>query len=102
MFIISGVMRFDPERREEVAEAMRTAVQASRHDDGCLSYSFCEEVDEPGAFRIFEHWSSEETFGAHCQTPHYLAFMEVVGRVGMRGADVNRYEVGSYQSLTGG
>ena len=102
MFIISGVMRFEPTHRDECAEAMRAAVAESRGDDGCLGYSFSEEVDEPGAFRIFEHWASDEAFGAHCQAPHYLAFMEFVGRVGMKGADVNRYEVSSHQSLTGG
>jgi quinol monooxygenase YgiN len=102
MFIISGLMRFDPSRRDEVAAAMAKAVAASRSDEGCLAYAFSEDVEDPGAFRIFEHWSSEETFAAHCQSPHYLAFMEVVGQVGMTGADVSRYEVSGSQSLTGG
>jgi quinol monooxygenase YgiN len=102
MFIISGLMSFDPSRREEVAAACAAAAEASQSDAGCLGYSFSEDVNRPGSFRIFEHWDSEEAFGKHCEAPHYLKFMEFVGQAGMTGADVNRYEVSSYQSLTGG
>jgi quinol monooxygenase YgiN len=102
MFIISGLMSFDPARREDVAEACAKAAAASQSDEGCLAYSFSEDVNHPGSFRIFEHWASEDAFGKHCQAPHYLAFMEFVGTAGMTGADVNRYEVAGYQSLTGG
>jgi len=102
MFIISGNMKFDPARRADVAEACAKAAAAAQSDEGCLAYSFSEDVNEPGAFRIFEHWESEEAFATHCQAPHYLSFMEFVGQVGMTGADVNRYEVSSHQSLTGG
>jgi quinol monooxygenase YgiN len=102
MFIISGLMHFDPSRREEVSAACAAAAAASQSDEGCLTYGFSEDVNQPGAFRIFEHWASEDAFAKHCQAPHYLTFMEFVGKVGMTGADVNRYEVSSSQSLTGG
>ena len=102
MFIISGYMKFDPSRRDECHEQMKTVAAASVTEDGCLGYGYAEDVTEPGSFRIFEHWASEDAFAAHCQTANYLAFMAWLGEIGMAGADVNRYEVSSYVSLTGG
>jgi quinol monooxygenase YgiN len=102
VFIISGHMKFDPARREECHERMRTVAAASVTEDGCIAYGYAEDVSEPGSFRIFEHWASDEAFGAHCTSDAYNAFMAWIGEIGMLGADVNRYEVSSVQSLTGG
>jgi quinol monooxygenase YgiN len=102
VFIVSGYMQFDAARRDDVAAAMRAVAGPSVEEDGCLGYAFSEDVAAPGRFRIFEHWASDEAFGTHCQSAHYLAFMEQLGGLGMTGADVSRYEVSSVTSLAGG
>ncbi len=101
MFIISGYMKFDPARSAECHAQMRTVAAASVSEDGCLGYGYAEDVSEPGSFRIFEHWASDDAFTAHCSTDTYNGFMAWLGEIGMIGADVNRYEVSSHQSLTG-
>jgi quinol monooxygenase YgiN len=102
VFIISGTMTFDPAKHDEIAEAMRKIVAITTGEEGSLTYTFTASLETPGTFRIFEHWASQEAFDRHCQTPHYLEFIGSVGQWGMSGADVNRYEVPSYASLTGG
>jgi quinol monooxygenase YgiN len=101
-FIISGTMSFDPAKHDECVAAMTKVVEATRGEAGCHAYGFYPDPTDPGTFRIFEHWGGQEPFDSHCQTAHYLAFMGAVGELGLTGADVNRYEVSSVQSLTGG
>jgi quinol monooxygenase YgiN len=101
-FIISGTMSFDPAKHDACVAAMAKVVEPSLAEAGCHDYGFYPDPARPGTFRIFEHWDGDEPFNTHCQTPHYLAFMGSVGELGMTGADVNRYEVASVQSLTGG
>jgi quinol monooxygenase YgiN len=101
VFVISGTMTFDSTRHDEIAEAMRKIVAVTAGEEGCLTYSFTASLDTPGTFRVFEHWATQETFDQHCQTPHYLEFIGSLGTWGLSGAEVTRYEVPSYASLTG-
>jgi quinol monooxygenase YgiN len=100
MLVISGVLRFPAELREEIVPRLIEVAERSRKDTGCVDYSWSEALDEPGAFHFFECWESEETFQAHISAPYELEFNEsVVARI--TGASAHRYEVTERRSITG-
>ena len=70
MIAVSGHFRFPVEMIETAREAMRRVIRASRAEPGCLAYSYAEDVDEPGLFRVNEMWDSREALSAHFETEH--------------------------------
>lgn len=55
--------------------------------------TFSADLDEPGRFRIFEEWESEEALRAHFASPHMARVQKAVGGLGVREMAVQRYEV---------
>ncbi len=60
--------------KAEATEAVRTALQtlaeASRQEDGCLSYELFESTSVPGTFVTVERWTGQDALNRHMQTPH--------------------------------
>lgn len=95
MLVVAGHVVIDPAKREEAREAARAMMAATRQEPGCRTYVLSEELEEPGRFRIFEEWESDEALRAHFGTPHMARFQKVMGGLGVREMQVQRYEIAS-------
>jgi quinol monooxygenase YgiN len=93
MIVIAGHVALDPERREAASTAAREMMQETRKEAGCISYTFSADLEQPGRFRIFEEWESEEALRAHFASPHMARFQKAVGGLGVREMVVQRYDV---------
>ncbi len=93
MIVIAGHVSLDPKQRELAVAAAREMMAATRTEEGCISYTFSADLDEPGRFRIFEEWESDEALRAHFASPHMAVFQKAVGGLGMREMAVQRYDV---------
>jgi len=93
MIVIAGHVRLDPTQRDKAVAAAREMMSETRKEQGCISYTFSEDLEGPGAFRIFEEWESDEALGAHFKSPHMARFQQEVGGLGVREMAVQRYEV---------
>lgn len=93
MIVIAGHVALDPAQREPAMAAAREMMGETRKEKGCISYSFSADLEEPGRFRIFEEWESDEALRAHFASPHMARFQQAVGGLGVREMAVQRYEV---------
>ena len=93
MIVIAGHVALDPARREPAIAAAREMMAETRKEPGCISYTFSADLDEPGRFRIFEEWESDEALASHFASPHMARFRQAVGGLGVREMAVQRYEV---------
>ena len=93
MIVIAGHVALDPERREQAEAAAREMMSETRKEQGCVSYTFSADLEQPGRFRIFEEWESDEALRAHFTSPHMARFQKAVGGLGVREMKVQRYEV---------
>ena len=91
MIIVSGLMVFDPASQTSVLDAARELTAATLQEPGCRTYGLWSDPDRPGTFRIFEEWEDQESLTAHFATPHFAAFGERLGQLGLVSMDVNRY-----------
>jgi quinol monooxygenase YgiN len=99
MLAIAGLLRFPPEARDEMVVVLARLAERTRQDAGCIEYWWSEELSDPGAFRFFEAWESEETFAAHRDAPYEHEFNDrYLPR--LIGADARQYEVTDHRSLT--
>lgn len=101
MLVIAGTISIDPEKCEAATAAALEMMEATHREDGCISYTFSRELADPGGFRIFEEWQSQEALDAHMKTPHMAKFQGLMGGFGVRGMKVQRYEVASVEPLRG-
>ena len=93
MIVIAGHVALDPGKREPAIAAAREMMAETRKEPGCKAYVFSAEFDDPGAFRIFEEWESEDALKLHFQAPHMAKFRAAIGGFGIKGMKVLRYEV---------
>jgi len=93
MIVIAGHVALDPARREQAIAVAREMMADTRREKGCISYTFSGDLDQPGRFRIFEEWESDEALRAHFASPHMARFQQAVGGLGVTEMAVQRYEV---------
>lgn len=93
MIVIAGHVLLDPEKREPAIAAAREMMAETRKEKGCVSYTFSADLEDPGRFRIFEEWESDDALKAHFASPHMARFQQAVGGLGVREMAVQRYEV---------
>jgi quinol monooxygenase YgiN len=74
-------------------------MRKTQEEAGCISYVFSADLSEPGVFRLFEEWESDEALGAHMKSPHMAEFQSVVATLGIKEAVIQRYEVSSVGPL---
>ncbi|MEJ7794796.1 MAG: putative quinol monooxygenase [Nocardioides sp.] len=55
---------------DAVRTALTTLAEATRQQEGCLSYDLYESASTPGTFVTVERWTDQAALEAHLGTPH--------------------------------
>lgn len=58
-------------KEEEMAGYLRSMMEASRAEPGCLEYRVVRSNDDPAVFVIIEQYKNAEAFDAHKNSPHF-------------------------------
>lgn len=99
MIIVTGHVRFAPERIAGLRPHMRAMVDASRNEPGCLVYAYGEDLLDPGLLRIVERWESWPALEAHGKAPHLVAWRAVVKEAGVIDREVTAHETSEERAL---
>lgn len=73
---------------------MLAMIDASRAEDGCLAYSYAQDVLEPGLIRVMEMWRVQAALDAHFHSDHITAGRAEWPALGLGERDLRKYEVG--------
>jgi len=93
MIVVSGVIRVAAASEAAAREAAQEVARATRREDGCISYAFYADLEQEGAFRVFEEWKDDAALAAHFETPHMAAFREKLSKLEFISREVHRYVV---------
>jgi len=74
-----GTLKVLPGHADEVLRLMHTVAQATRQEDGCLTYLLHQAKDEPNAVVVYEQWASPAAMAAHHKSAHMDAFKNAAG-----------------------
>ncbi|HZF45151.1 MAG TPA: putative quinol monooxygenase [Sphingomonadaceae bacterium] len=96
---VLGSFRLPPERLEQARPAMVRVIEATLAEDGCVAYSYAEDVADPGLIRVSEMWESREHLAAHFQTPHMHRWAEERTALDLSNRDISAYEVSEAETL---
>lgn len=67
---------------------------ATRREDGCVEYSYAEDVLVPGLIHVKELWSDQAHLDRHFATDHIKAWRAAWPELGIGDRDLRVYEVG--------
>ena len=90
--LIVGSIRLSRGMTDDVRHAMAAMIEASRAEQGCLSYSYAEDVLEPGLIRVTEIWASREALDAHFKSVHLKTWRATWARLGVSDRRLTLYE----------
>ncbi|WP_332771509.1 putative quinol monooxygenase [Phenylobacterium sp.] len=97
--IIAGTVRIPPENLERFSPHMLAMLTASRAEDGCLEYSYAQDVAEPGLVRVYEVWRDQACLDAHFQTPHMAIWRGHWPEFGVSDRRLTLYETAAERAL---
>lgn len=95
MIQINGTIQLAPgtvAAKPEVVESIRALVRATRAEDGCIDYSFAQDLTDPDVLVLFERWRDADALAAHFGTPHMATFQQVMAENPPVGRSLRRYE----------
>jgi quinol monooxygenase YgiN len=95
MVIIIARWRPRPERRDDLEAVLREVQEASRADDGCLSYGYYSNVADPLSFVAVEEWRDEEALREHLGTRHVAKLVAALPEMVDGELDIAAHEVAS-------
>ena len=99
MIIIAGEARIGEASLDAAREAARVMAEKSTAEDGCHVYSFAEDLNEPGLFRIFEKWETQEALDAHFQTPHMADFQAAMATWDVQSVKATKYQIAAAEDM---
>lgn len=97
--VIGGTVRVPPENIETLKPHMARQLAASRAEDGCLTYSYGFDVEDPGLIRVFEVWRDQAALDAHFKAPHMATWRAAGAELGVSDRRLTLYEIASERAL---
>jgi quinol monooxygenase YgiN len=99
MIVLNGTIRIPADKLDQARALMKAVIEETRKEDGCLFYSFGEDVLQPGLIVIAEAWRDEAALGAHFASPHFAAWREANPGLGVSDRQLTVYEAVSSKPL---
>lgn len=101
MILIKVIFIFSPDNVEEAKAACVSTQKIVEIEEGCISFRFYQDLEDPTVFFLFEEWESQETLEAHWENnnkrasdPSAPKLPETLGE-----PIAVRYEIASYGGL---
>lgn len=97
--MIAGTLRVPPQNLDAFRPHMATMLANSRAEDGCLTYSYAVDVEDPGLIRVFEVWRDRAALEAHFQAPHLADWRAAWPAFGVCDRRLSLYEIAAQTPL---
>mgnify|MGYP002623014632 CR=1 FL=1 len=99
MIFVSMVIDALPGQHSRLAAAMADMMAETRHEAGCVVYTYACDLTEPGRFHLCEIWETLALMEDHIDAEHSLRFMSVlnetakISQVKAFGGDVEKVRI---------
>jgi quinol monooxygenase YgiN len=93
MIIVAGPVECEPKQRAAALSAASELCAPTRAQPGCLHYVWCADPSSESRVYVYECWQDTESFAAHLAGPRYKNMLELLGKNGLRGAEVAKHRV---------
>ena len=95
MIIVMGHAKFSAGEIERLHKAIQTQLSTTNAEDGCELYSFAQDCTDSNRLVVSERWRDQAAIDAHFQTPHMMAFNELLGKAQVLELSIKSYDLGT-------
>jgi quinol monooxygenase YgiN len=75
-------IRLKPGTEEKFAAEAAKAAKASATEPGCESYTFYDDLEQPGTVILFEKWKNTAALKSHFEQPYTAALLKRLADIG--------------------
>jgi quinol monooxygenase YgiN len=93
MLIVAGEIRMQAGTRDQFFAAVGPLVAATLLENGCHTYAFTPDPDDPDLVRLYELLDDEASLAAHLGSPHIEAWRATRAGLPVASADLVQYTV---------
>ncbi|CAN5408415.1 hypothetical protein BH18ACT1_BH18ACT1_18500 [soil metagenome] len=68
--VVVAVVRTKEGKQDEAIEVVRSFLEPSHAEEGCLRYALHRDTSDPRRFVLVEHWRSQADLDSHFTKPH--------------------------------
>ena len=90
---VFGILRFPPDRISEVLPHLRTLVEVTYRNDGCIAYDVAEDPFDPGLIRFSELWPDRDSLTKHLTAPHIEPWRAIARECGLMERKFTSYDI---------
>ena len=76
MIYVIATIETQPGKAAQLIEGARTCIDATRREDGCISYDYVQDTEKPDTAIVVERWTTREALAAHMLTQHLKDWRE--------------------------
>jgi quinol monooxygenase YgiN len=99
LIVIVEAVTASHEDAERLIAQGRLLVAATRREEGCLSYSFAQDILDPAIVRVTERWQDSALMQAHLAAPHTAAFLTLLQSVKLKSMTAKVYDASGERDL---
>ena len=63
-----------PGAEDRLYEALRSLVEPTLAEQGCINYDLHRSIEDPGLFMFYENWTSRPLWERHMESQHLQEF----------------------------
>lgn len=93
MILALGDVYAQVTRREEAKTLMRDTQRRAREEQGCISYTFAELLDDPGHFLLVQQWDDQASLDAHYRSPAFAEYQARISPLLVRTSELQVHTV---------
>lgn len=75
MLVIAGHLKTSAALIDDLATTLRSLVEPTLREDGCLNYHFAIDDHDAGTLLVFERWRDETALTVHLSQPSVQAVL---------------------------
>jgi quinol monooxygenase YgiN len=99
MIAVIGTFRFPSEKGGEARTAMQAVIAETLKEDGCHAYSYAQDVNDPGLYRVTEIWTDRVALDRHLAAPHMQEWVAARDALGFHDRNISVFPLGDGEEL---
>jgi quinol monooxygenase YgiN len=88
MILVVGTFRMPAENLPVALPMAERVVAATRAEDGCIAYSYAQDLFDPGLIHVSEKWRDREALAAHFKSAHMQTWIAERGDLNLSDRNI--------------
>ncbi|NRT37251.1 quinol monooxygenase YgiN [Clostridium beijerinckii] len=80
------------EQIEKYLTLAKELVDKSRKEEGCISYSLFQDINDSSIFTFIEEWKDEKAINLHNNSEHFTRIVPLLDELRVGNGEVNLYK----------